>query len=541
MKTISTIVVLYSVLLAGCARESSAVADYVFTNAKVYTVNSKQEWAEAVAVSGNKIIYVGDAAGAAAYTDDNTRTFDLAGKMVLPGFVSAHDHLIASDWISYGVQLYAAKSKAEYLQLIKEYADANPDEKVILGIGWQPAFYGGMPTYQDLDAVVPDRPAILMDFTIHDAWLNSKAMEVGNVTKDSIDPVPGVTYWTRDANGNPTGIGIEFVWMPTYIASGAWEPDVMVAASQKKNFAAAVAAGITTFLNPALVTPNVNNTEGMFSDYETIMAMLADMAAKQELTLRTFVQPAAKAPDVDPKTFAARAAKLSKRYNSDYLRSFGIKIHPEGNWSSKTSLQLEPYEGTTDNRGAAGIEPPLINAIVLAANAQGLDVFTHVDGSATVRGKIDAIEASRAAGNTDERNALHHFFWVHPNDMQRVLDMKLPVNTTPNFCTDWTGQDVQARNLLGKARIQEQYCLYPTVAANGNRLSISADIPSSPLDLIGPLFNIEVAITQQDPTNPDSKVFPEGRQPMTLKRAIEAVTIDPAWQIRMEQRSVASK
>ena len=511
-------------------------ADYVFTNGKVYTVSSDQAWAEAVAVADNEIVYVGDAAGAEAFVGDATERIDLDGKMVLPGFVSGHDHLIASNWLSYGVQLYDAKTKEEYHQLIRDYVEANPDEKVIRGIGWNPALYGSQPTFAELDAIVSDRPAILMDFTIHDAWLNSEAMKIGGITKDTEDPLPGVTYWTRDADGNPTGTGIEFAWMPTYVAAGAWEPEKMIPASQQKNFAAAVRSGLTTFLNPAVVTPNVNNPEGMWEDYEVTMQLLTDLDARGELTLRAFVQPGYKSPDADPVEFADKAAAFAERYASDRVRSFGVKIHPEGNWSSRTSLQLEPYSDSPGNSGAAGVTAPLMKEVVLASNAKGLDVITHVDGSATVRAMIDAIEAAREAGYTDERNALHHLFWTHPDDLQRIFDMNIPVNVTPNFSTDWTGQDIQARALLGEERIYTQLSMYPRVAANGNELSLSADIPSSPLALIGPLFNIEVAITLQDATNPDSQPFPEGRDPLTLEQAIDAVTIGPAWQIRMEDK-----
>jgi len=88
------------------------------------------------------------------FIDDGTAQIDLAGKMLLPGFVSGHDHLIAAQWMSYGVDLYPATNKEEYLQLIREYVESHPDEKVIRGIGWNPDIYGGYPTAEELDAIV---------------------------------------------------------------------------------------------------------------------------------------------------------------------------------------------------------------------------------------------------------------------------------------------------------------------------------------------------------------------------------------------------
>ena len=192
-------------LFSGCSQSaddgSSAsgaasvqAADYVITNGKVYTVNDAQPWAEAVAVFDKKIVYVGDAAGAAAYQDENTEVIDVGGTMVLPGFISGHDHLIAADWLTFGVSLFDVAPKEAALQAIKDYADSHPDEKVIRGAGWNPVNLGGLPTAADLDSVVSDRPVILLDFTMHDGWLNSNAMAIGGIDKDTVDPAPGVTY-----------------------------------------------------------------------------------------------------------------------------------------------------------------------------------------------------------------------------------------------------------------------------------------------------------------------------------------------------------
>ena len=529
------------------AQPESQKANYVFTNGKVYTVNPDQEWAQAVAVTGNKISFVGDDEGAVELIGPDTQVIDLNGKMLLPGFVSAHDHLIAARWMNYGVDLYPAKTKEEYLALIKEYVEANPDEKVIRGIGWNPALYGGHPTAEELDAVVSDRPAILLEFTIHDGWLNTKALEVGNITKDTPDPVPGVTYWVRDSEGNPTGTGIEFAWLPAFIASGAWQPETMIPESMNELHKAAVESGMTTYLTPGPVTPRLNDGMGSLEDFAVIMDLLTEIDNNGELKLRSFIQPLYKNPDADPEEFAAASAELAEKYNTDRVRAFGMKIHPEGNWSSRTSLMLEPYlpeEGSVENLerpsptsyGAAAVDGELMKQVVLAANAKGLDVNTHVDGSQTVRNKIDAIQAAREAGYTDARNQLSHLFWTHPDDLKRIFEMDIPVNVSPNFTTDWSGQDILALSLLGEERAREQYAMYPKVIANGNKVSISADIPSGPIEHIGPLFQMQTAMTLKDPTNPDSKAFPPGREGITLEQAIQAVTVNPAWQIRMEDK-----
>lgn len=513
----------------------SNVADTVFTNAKVYTVNKAQPWAEAVAVKGGKIVFVGSSADAASYIGDGTTTTDLNGQMLLPGFVSGHDHLIAANWMGFGVQLYEAKSKEDYHKLIKEYAEANPDEEFVLGIGWNPEIYGGYPTAKDLDALVPNRPAILLEFTVHDAWLNTKAMELGKVTKDTPDPSPGVSYWQRDKDGNPTGIAIEVSWMPAYVESGAWNPDKMIPEIQQESYGIASSTGITTVLNAGIVMPTMLSTENMWGDYAKALEYLHGLEQKGELAIRTFTMPFYKTPAFDVEPFAAKAAEFKKKYHSDMLSSFAIKIHPEGNYSSKTSFMLEPYKGT-DEVGDAMIKPDRVKEVVLAANKLGVDVITHCDGSATTRGMIDAILASKAAGNTNARNSIHHMFFSHPDDQKRIIENDLLVNATPMFYADIWGQKELVANLITDKMRDEQFGMYPAIKRAGNKVSLSADVPGGPIETVGPLISIETAITQRAATEDSSTWFPPGREGLTLEQAIETVTIDAAYFVRMEDK-----
>lgn len=515
---------------------SADPADTVFTGGKVYTVNEKQPWAEAVAVKGNKIIFVGSAAAAKQHIGDETKVVDCKGKTILPGFISAHDHLIASGWMNLGVQLYEGKSLDDYLTAIKEYADAHPDDKIIRGIGWNAENTGGRhPTAAMLDTAVPDRRAVMIDYTGHDAWLNTMALEAGGVTKDTPDPVPGVSYWVRDDQGNPLGGVTEVAWMPAYVKMGAWEPETMIPEVQQKQYAAAASYGMTAFLNPGIITPRVTDPVGSVEDHEAAMAYLSDLADKGELTMRTFAQPVFKTPSVDTNEFIGRAAKYAKIYNSDILRSFGIKIHPEGTFNAKTSWMLEPYEGTS-TRGAANVMPDRMKELILAANEAGLDVIIHVDGSATARGTIDAIEASRQAGHIDARNAMHHYYWVHPDDQMRVEAMKIPLNLSPIFYTDWSDGDKPVLNLLGARRTATEYAKFRKPVEAGCVVSLAADVPSAPLAIAAPLLSVESVITCRDPLSDDSQVFPPGAKGITVEQALKAVTINPAWQIRMEDK-----
>ncbi|TWT84551.1 hypothetical protein CA13_60310 [Planctomycetes bacterium CA13] len=118
----------------------------------------------------------------------------------------------------------------------------------------------------------------MLDFTIHDAWLNSAALEAAGITKDTPDTLPGITYWERDDDGNPTGAAIEIQWMRAYIDMGAWDAEAMVRQSSEELFTIAAHNGTTTILNPGIITPNVKDTHGgMERDFEASMEILAEL------------------------------------------------------------------------------------------------------------------------------------------------------------------------------------------------------------------------------------------------------------------------
>jgi predicted amidohydrolase YtcJ len=510
-------------------------ATMVFSNAKVYTVNEEQPWAEAVAIKNNEIVYVGDSAGAAAYVGADTEAFDLEGKMIVPGFFAAHEHLIAAGWTSLGVPLSTYQSMEEYLAAIKEYADNNPDQPFVRGGGWNASIMGRNPTAADLDAIIPDRPVILLDYTIHDMWLNSKALEMGGVTKDTQDPVPGLIYWVRDENGNPTGLAKEFAWMGPFIDMGAWQPEQMMSESQEKLAAIAAASGITANINQGLVTPNIKDLDAHFEDNKTAMKMLKELDDRGELKLRTFMQLLYKSDEMSVPQAVNNALALRELYNDNKLGVTGIKIHPEGVFSSHASVMLEPWSDDPEKTAVRGVSAERVEEMVLAANEAGLDLSVHTDGTQTNRDTIDAFIMAKKAGYTDARNSLQHYANVHPDDQQRTIEHKIPVNITTIWATTWAGGLDGALKILGEERTTNYHQQIRTAIDGGVSVSIAADVPSTAPDLMGSLYLCEAAITRKDPSSSkDGRIFPPMSQAITLEQCLRSVTIEGAWQARKE-------
>ena len=181
-----------------------APADFIFTNASVYTVNPDQEWAEAVAVRGNEIVYVGDSDGVAAFAGDGTQAVDLGGRLMLPGFVESHVHLAIGGATTSGVILAMNDSLENVLRKVKEYAETHPEKETIFGASYSAFLFDkGGPNKSMLDEIIPDRPVYLMDHTLHAVWVNSKTLKIAKITKDTTNP-PGGEY-VRDENGDATG------------------------------------------------------------------------------------------------------------------------------------------------------------------------------------------------------------------------------------------------------------------------------------------------------------------------------------------------
>ncbi len=181
-------------------------ADKIYVNGSIFTVNDKSEWAQAVAVEGNKIIYVGDREGAEALCDAETEVCDLDGKMLLPGFIDGHCHPVLAAHYLCGIYLEIEWGVEECLAEIERFVKENPDNDTYFGLGYAEWIFDETgPKKEMLDAICPDKPMMILGSSGHEAWVNTRALELAGITKDTPNPIPGFHYFHRDAEGNPTG------------------------------------------------------------------------------------------------------------------------------------------------------------------------------------------------------------------------------------------------------------------------------------------------------------------------------------------------
>lgn len=425
---------------------SEQAADLVITGARVHRAAGTAEGgaaagetaaADAVAVRGGRIVALGAAADLAALVGPGTRVVSAGGGLVLPGFQDAHVHAPFAGRNRLRLWLNELSGRQAYLDAVAEYARAHPDEPWIVGGGWAMEYFpGGTPRREDLDAIVPDRPVFLFNRDVHGAWVNSRALELAGITRDTPDPADGRIE--RDPRtGEPSGtlhegvayrVNEEVVPAPT---GADWEAAILEAQGYLHSL------GITGWQD-AWVTPQTQRA------YEAL-------AADGRLTARVVGAlwwERSRGLDQIPEFLARREQGSKVRAPKAALGSgfhpTSVKIMADGVLENFTGALLEPYcEGcgghgspagsepgsqaaagaghapTTpgQNRGLAYVEPELLDAALTELDAHGFQVHMHAIGDRAARMALDAVAAARTAnGPGDRRHHIAHLQVVHPDD-----------------------------------------------------------------------------------------------------------------------------
>lgn len=536
------LITLTFVLLTGLEARAADPADRILINGVFETMNPSAPSASAVAITDGRISFVGDVSGARKLIGDATDVIDLQGKYVTPGFIESHNHVVSSAWTVMGVDLSEAQSADDIGRLLKAHADAHPEETgPLVGFGWQPSNIGTQgPRAADLDKWDLGRPTIAIGNSVHDAGLNTLALEAAGITNDTPDLQPGVMYWERDDDGNITGLGIEVIYFDAYIKMGAWQPESMVPMSIELLQGFLAKKGVTTAMVPGLVTPAVAvSSDLILEDMRNIMPILKRRADNGEAQLRLNVMPMFKLLDADPQTFVDFVVEMRELYDDDMVRVDKIKIHPELAWSMRGATQLVPYipenEGDAPNWGMYGVTPDRMFEVINRANMQDIDVITHADGARLIKRLTDIIiEAKQQYPNA--RNRLDHFSMMDSETMARVVAHNIPTNATPVFYNELDAgpEGVNIFKAMWRDYVIDAYSNYLEIAQLYENMSLSGDTPGSPIERAYPVYLMQQSMTRKEPSVEGSKPFPTWRPSLTIDQALHAYTVAPAWQMGME-------
>jgi predicted amidohydrolase YtcJ len=481
-------------------------ADLVFAGGVVCTPAGAAPGVPAhthAAVRAGRVVAVGGSE-VADLVGPRTRLIDLAGGLLVPGFQDAHVHPVQGGRERLSCDLSEVETLDEYVRQVADYAARRSDLTWLTGGGWMlAAFPGGLPRRETLDAVVPDRPVVLLNRDHHGAWVNSEALRLAGVTADTADPVDGRIE--RDSDGSPTGMlhegAMDVVGRLVPEPTLDEQVEALLAAQRHLH-----SLGVTAWQDAIL---------GTYANITDASEAYAACEADGRLTGRVVG-----ALWWDRSRGAEQISELverRRRWTRERFRPTTVKIMQDGIAENFTAGMLAPYldgsGGTTDNAGLSMVEPQALKTYVTALDAQGFQVHIHAIGDRAVREALDAFEAARAAnGPHDHRHHIAHIQVIHPEDIGRFADLDVSGNMQPLWATHEEQMDDLTLPFLAPDRAGWQYPFASLLRA-GARLAAGSDWPvSSP----NPLWGIHVAVNRQLPPGAG-----EVREPFLAAEALD--------------------
>ena len=396
---------------------TSRPADYLFVNAAVYTADQTNPYAEAVAVRGNQIVFVGRTSEAAALRGAGTEVIDAGGRSLLPGLIDSHFHLLWGSLKLDKLRLDDADRLEDILAATAAYAAANPERTWIEGVQLK---YTAIPTGTrldrwQLDAIVPDRPVVLNAFDGHTSWANSEALRRAGMLEGRVT-LAGSEVVMDAATGTATGELRE---------PGAFDPvRNLIPPPTEVERRAALRQGLALCARHGLTS--VHNMDN-WNDGIRVYAALEDLG---EMTVRVYVPY-----NVEPETPIAsigEAAELKRQYQGEYVRGGAVKVFMDGVLESYTALMVDDYADLPGCCGGALHSAERFNAIAAAADRLGLQIAVHACGDGAVRRTLDGYAyAQRINGRRDSRHRVEHIEVIHPADIPRFAELGVIASMQP--------------------------------------------------------------------------------------------------------------
>lgn len=474
----------------------------------------------AVAVSGDRILAVLPEPDASALIDERTRVVDLGGALLSPGFQDAHVHPVSAGVELLMCNLAEATDAADAVARVKAYADANPDEAWIQGGGWSmDHFPRGAPVRALLDAVVPDRPVVLMSRDHHSTWANTAAITAAGIDASTPDPADGRVE--RESDGTPAGTFHEG-------ASGLFDhvrPPIgadLAYAGLLRAQEELLALGITGWQD-AWVGSGLGGVQDVASVYRRA---LAAGTLRAHVVGAQWWERSGGIEQVDE--MAARRAEFAALDHGRFTLGT-TKIMVDGVAENQTAAMLTPYRDVhghdTANRGLSFIDPALLRDIVTQLDGAGFQVHFHALGDRAVREALDAVEAAREAnGPSDGRHHLAHLQVVEERETARFAELDAVANIQALWATHEDQIDDLTLPFLQDGAEARQYP-FGDLVRHGARLAAGSDWPVSSAD---PMDAIHIAVTRVAP-GLDAEPLGGAHQRLDLATAMAAYTSGTAW------------
>jgi predicted amidohydrolase YtcJ len=498
-----------SFAMAASAQRKTQPADTIVLHGKIYTLNPKQAWAEALAIRGERIVAVGSDSDIANLQSEDTKVIDAKGHLVVPGFTDCHIHFIDGSFSLGRVNLEDAKDAADIQQRLREYGGKHPGNDWILGRGWNYAMFPtSLPDKKYLDELFPDRPAFLEGYDGHTYWANSKALALAHITKDTPNPPNGIIV--RDPQtGEATGALKEAA--QSLVAAVIPKPT-------RGEKLAALRDGIRWANENGLT--RVHSAGGDFEEFD----LYDELLRHGDLTVRFYVSYFQDPPELRPQDISA-IEDARKKYTGDWLSAGAVKFMIDGVIESHTAAMLGPYSDDPSLKGKLFWDPDKYKSAIAELDKRNFQLFTHAIGDYGIRTALDGYEnAERLNHSSGRRPRIEHIESVSTADIPRfgklrVIASMQPLHSYPNNDT----LDVWARN-IGPERASRAW-VWKSIANDGGQLAFGSDWPVVTLN---PFKGIQTAVTRQTSEgSPNDGFVPSQR--LSVAEAIRGYTLGAAF------------
>lgn len=501
---------IFALLLSTVAvAQRNQIPDTLLVDARIYTLNARQPWAEALAIKEGKIVAVGSNKQIRALGGSSSKTVDAKGHLVLPGFTDCHIHFMDGSLGLDRVDLNGADSVVEMQKRVKAFADAHPDKAWILGMGWAYSAFApsGLPTKKVLDEVAPDRPVYLVAYDGHSSWANSKALQLAGITREKADPANGKIV--RDENGEATGALLE--------RAGDLVANLTPAPTREGRLQA-LRKGIHEANRVGLTRVHSAGQDFEYLDLYDELRQSGDLTLR--FSIAYFLDPPELTADALSKIREARS-----RYNDDWISGGIVKTMLDGVVEAHTAAMLEPYTDDPSQTGKLFWDPAKYKQAIAELDRRGLQVFTHAIGTKAVRLALDAYQQAAEANHThDARHRVEHIETITAQDIPRfgklgVIASMQPLHTYPDDDT----LEIWARN-AGPDRSSRAWP-WQGIENGGGTLAFGSDWPVVTLN---PWPGVQTAVTRQTTEGrPPGGWIPEQR--ISLADTVKAYTLNAAF------------
>ena len=504
-----TLIVVIALLLSLTPLQQTTPADIVFRNARVYTVDEKKPRAEAIAVSKDKIVFVGSNADAQKFVGSQTRVVDLKGATVLPGFADAHQHLSGVGQREMTLNLEDTTSLEDFLAKVKARVDQAKPGAWVTGRGWiethwkPPVF----PTRWDLDKIAPNNPVILVRADGHGSVANSAALKLAGVDKTTPNPFGGEISKDKQS-GEPNGMLLD-------AAQGLVRRRIPPTSAEEAE--RAVVLGVKR--NISLGWTQIHDAGGSYNDVEIFKKLYAAG------TIKLRIYKAVHGPGPSATRLLNEGPTIGAFDNRFTFRT--IKVVSDGALGSRGAALLEPYSDAADTSGFLTVKAEDLRPMLLEALRKGIQVETHAIGDRANRFILDEYEAALKAVPASERKVadprwrVEHAQIVNPIDIPRFVKLGIIPSMQPSHAI---GDLHFAPRRLGIPRLAGSYA-WETFIKSGVVIAGGSD---APVERGEPMIEFYAAVARKD-----QKGFSgEGWHPeeaVTRDQALKMFTLWPAY------------